>query len=281
MNSLEINANAKINLALAVKYKRDDSYHELDLIFQEINFSDHLLLSKDHRMLFSSDSQELINESDNICIKAARLLQRDFDIPGINIHLEKKIPVGGGLGGGSSDAAAVLKGGKCLYDLTISDEHLLSLASELGADVPFFLLGKAAYGKGKGEILTPINIYNDYYILLVLPEIRISTIRAYKNLNLALTSKYADYKFRGFRFQNMDLSEFRTEFYNDFENSVFKAHPLLGELKSRLYNEGASFAAMSGSGAVIFGLFDREETRAHAFESMNKNYHCVKVEPIC
>jgi len=281
MNSLEIDANAKINLALAVKSKRDDGYHELDLIFQEINFSDHLILSKDHRMVFSTDSHELNLESDNICLRAARLLQRDFEIPGINIHLEKKIPIGGGLGGGSSNAAAVLKGAMRLYDLTINDEHLLSLATELGADVPFFLLGKAAYGTGKGEILAPISIYNGYYILLVLPEMKISTIWAYKNLNLTLTSKYADYKFRVFRFQDLDLSEFRAEFYNDFENSVFKAHSVLGKLKSKLYDEGASFAAMSGSGAVIFGLFDTEETRAHAFKSMNKDYHCVMAEPVC
>ena len=141
MKSLEINANAKINLALAVKYKRDDGYHELDLIFQEINFSDQLILSKDCQMVFSTDSQELDIESDNICLKAARLLQRDFDIPGINIHLEKKIPLGGGLGGGSSDAAAVLKGLNDIWGLGVGRQKLLKTGEGLGADVPFFVLG--------------------------------------------------------------------------------------------------------------------------------------------
>ncbi len=239
MNSIEIKANAKINLALAVKHKRDDGYHELELIFQEINLSDRLVLAKNEAITFSTDSQDLMSDSDNICIKAVQLLKREFNIPGLKIYLEKKIPIGGGLGGGSSDAAAVLKGARELYDLQIDNDQLISLASELGADVPFFMLGKAAYGTGIGELLNPITIYSDYYILLVIPDIRISTVWAYKNLNLALTSKNGDYKFRGFRFQDLKLSNFRSEFFNDFEKSVFKTHPLLGKLKSRLYSEGA------------------------------------------
>jgi len=277
---IKIKANAKINLALAVRHKRGDGYHELDLIFQEIDLCDHLLLSSDDTINFTTNSSDLINNSDNICIKAARLMQREFDIPGIKIQLEKRIPIGGGLGGGSSDAAAVLKGARELYDLTIKEGNLLALALELGADVPFFIHGKSAYGTGIGEILKPITIYNDYHILLVIPDVRISTVWAYKNLNLALTSKKGDYKFRGFRFQNLELPDFKSEFFNDFEKSVFKAYPLLGDLKSKLYQEGASFAAMSGSGSVLFGLFDSEKSCSAAKISLGKNYHCQIVKPI-
>jgi 4-diphosphocytidyl-2-C-methyl-D-erythritol kinase len=280
MNSIEIKANAKINLALAVKHKRDDGYHELELIFQEIDLFDRLVLSSDNAINFITNSSDLTNESDNICIKAVRLMQHEFNIPGLKIYLEKRIPIGGGLGGGSSDAAAVLKGTRELYKLTVPDEHLLALASELGADVPFFIIGKAAYGTGIGEILRPITIYKDYHVLLVIPDVRISTVWAYKNLNLALTSKSGDYKFRGFRFQDLKLSDFRSEFFNDFEESVFKAYPSLRDLKSRLYDEGASFAAMSGSGSVLFGLFDTEKSCSLALNAMSKDTPCQMVKPI-
>ncbi len=117
MQSLQIKANAKINLALAVKNKRSDSYHELDLIYQEIDFCDKLTLRKSNRIEFSTDSLSLQKEANNLCEKAANLLQKKFQIPGLEIYLEKRIPIGAGLGGGSSDAAAVLKGGMDLYQL--------------------------------------------------------------------------------------------------------------------------------------------------------------------
>jgi 4-diphosphocytidyl-2-C-methyl-D-erythritol kinase len=280
MNSIELHANAKINLALAVKHKRDDGYHELELIFQEINLSDRLELSTADKVMFSTDSNDLKDASENICLRAARLMQQEFGISGLKIYLEKRIPIGGGLGGGSSDAAAVLNGIKDLYNLKISDEHMLDLALKLGADVPFFLHGKTAYGTGIGEILKPISINSTYHILLVIPEIRISTVWAYKNLNLTLTSKNGDYKFRGFRFQNLKLSEFRNEFYNDFEKSVFKAYPLLAELKSCLYEKGASFAAMSGSGSVLFGLYEKEKSCFLAFESIRRTQQCIVTKPV-
>ena len=144
MQSLQIKANAKINLALAVKNKRSDNYHELDLIYQEIDFCDKLTLRKSNRIEFSTDSLSLQKEANNLCKKAANLLQKKFQIPGLEIYLEKRIPIGAGLGGGSSDAAAVLKGGMELYQLKISNEQLLSLSSKLGADAPFFLFGGTA-----------------------------------------------------------------------------------------------------------------------------------------
>ena len=149
-------------------HKRNNGYHELELIYQEIDFYDKLTLKKSDRLEFTTDSILLQNESNNLCKKAARLLQQKFKIPGIEIHLEKRIPIGAGLGGGSSNAAAVLKGCVDLYQLNLSQKQLVPLASELGADVPFFLFGGTAYGRGIGDILDKIALYSKYSVLLVL-----------------------------------------------------------------------------------------------------------------
>ena len=280
MQSLEIKANAKINLALAIKNKRRDGYHNLELIYQEINFCDYLTLRQSHCIRFSTNSESLQDEADNLCVKAARLLQQKFGIPGLEIILEKRIPVGAGLGGGSSDAAAVLKGGAELYRLKVSGSQLALLASELGADVPFFLFGGTAYGKGIGNILKKIILHSQYYVLLVLPQIKISTVWAYKNLNLGLTRKNTDDKFRGFRFHNLELKDFRSEFFNDFEKLVFTNHPQLKMIKSLLYQEGALFAALSGSGSSVFGLFPTISTIKNAQRILSKKYRTQQARPI-
>jgi len=280
MESIEKKANAKINLALAVKFKRDDGYHEIELIFQEIDFHDNLLISKSDTINFSTNSNVLQNESSNLCIEAARVLVSEFNIPGLKIHLDKRLPIGSGLGGGSSDAAAVLSGSLELYGIDYSMDKLVNIAGKIGADVPFFLLGGTAYGSGKGELLESIKLTSDYYILLVLPEIHISTAWAYKNLNLTLTRKNDDYKFRGFRFQNLDLGKFRFEFYNDFENLVLKHYPDLSLVKFELYELGAVYASLSGSGSALYGLYLSQPAAERASELLSKKYRCQLSQPI-
>ncbi len=280
MQPLTVKANAKINLSLAIKFQRKDGYHELELIFQEIDFADRLILSKATGINFTTDSQELSGETDNLCVQAGRLLMESCKIPGLKIHLEKQLPIGAGLGGGSSDAAAVLKGGLHLYNIKISDDVLAGLAAELGADVSFFLKGGAAYGTGKGEILEPIEICANYYILLVLPEIKISTGWAYKNLNLALTREYTNHKFRGFRFQILRLTDFKSEFHNDFEKSIFQDYPQLAEIKKELYAQGAVFASLSGSGSTLYGLYPSTSAVKTAFRTMKNRYRCHMTRPV-
>jgi 4-diphosphocytidyl-2-C-methyl-D-erythritol kinase len=280
MESLEIKANAKINLALAVKHKRDDGYHEIELIYQEIDYHDTLYILKNDKIKFSTDSPVLQKESSNLCIIAAKLLAHEFNIPGLDIRLEKKLPIGAGLGGGSSDAAAVLRGGLELYGIEYSKDILLNMAENIGADVPFFLMGSTAYGSGKGEILKSIKMTFDYHIVLVLPEINISTKWAYKNLNLTLTRKNEDYKFRGFGFQNLDLKDFRSEFYNDFEDLVFRHYPQLSSVKSELYDQGAVYASLSGSGAALYGLYSSQSTAEATVESLGSRYRCQISKPV-
>jgi len=175
MKHILLKAYAKINLALALKFKRSDGYHEIETIYQEIDFYDRVKVAKTQRITMICNHPGLPCDSSNLCIGAANLLQREFNIPGIFINLEKNIPIGAGLGGGSSDAAAVLKGGINLYGIKIEQERLITLAAELGSDVPFFLYGGSAYGRGKGEIITPITLQANYTVLLITPNIEIST----------------------------------------------------------------------------------------------------------
>jgi 4-diphosphocytidyl-2-C-methyl-D-erythritol kinase len=280
MSSIEIKANAKINLALAVKHKREDGFHEIELIYQEIDYHDKIFLSKNDEITFSTDSPALKSESGNLCITAAEYLREEYNIPGLDIHLKKRLPIGSGLGGGSSDAASVLKGGLGLYDIEFTPEQLMSVAGKIGSDVPFFLLGGTAYGTGRGEILKTINMMSNYYVLLVLPDIQISTTWAYKNFNLTLTRKNDDYKFRGFTFQNLDLVNFRSEFYNDFEKLVFFHHPQLESVKSDLYAKGAEYASLSGSGSTLFGLFSSREESEEANLALSRKYNCHLCRPV-
>jgi len=280
MDSLELKANAKINLALAVKHKRDDGYHEVELIFQEIDFYDRIFISRNDNIKFSTDSSLLRDESINLCVTAANLLVNEYNIPGLEINLDKNLPIGAGLGGGSSNAAAVLRGGLKLYGIEYSHDRLMKMAASIGADVPFFLIGGTAYGSGMGEILKSITLNSDYYILLVLPEKSISTEWAYKNLNLTLTKKNDEYKFRVFRFQNLDLSEFRSEFFNEFENVVFKRYPDLFLVKSELYDQGAIYASLSGSGSALYGLFSSQSKVEKAREILSRKYRCQLSRPI-
>jgi 4-diphosphocytidyl-2-C-methyl-D-erythritol kinase len=280
MESLKIRANAKINLALAVKYKREDGYHEIELIYQEIDFHDNLILSKNDGNHFSTDSPILQKESTNLCLTAANLLKDEFNIPGLDIRLEKRLPIGSGLGGGSSDAAAVLKGGLDLYGIKYTPKSLQSVAEKIGSDVPFFLVGCTAYGSGRGEIVKSIKIKPDYHILIIIPDIQISTKWAYKNLNLTLTKKNDEYKFRGFTFQDLDLVNFRSEFYNDFENLVFKHYRQLASVKSELYELGAEYASLSGSGSTLYGLFSSQSETEKAREILTRRFNTHISRPV-
>ncbi len=277
---IKLNANAKINLTLAVRYKREDGFHEIESIFQEIDLCDELQLTKNNRMSLETDSSLIPTDQNNICFKAAQSICKKYKIPGIHILLKKNIPVGAGLGGGSSNAAAVLSGIKKLYNLNINSSELLELAAQLGSDVPFFIDGGTSYVTGRGEILKPIKMNLNYSILLVFPGQPVSTAWAYKNLNLALTKNDSVNKLIGFKFQSLNPADFRSEYYNDFENSVFKAYPSLARIKQSLYDQGAEYAAMSGSGSTMFGIFRSKDQAEEANRLMGDKYNLKLARPI-
>ena len=280
MDEITILANAKINLALAVKYRRADGFHELESIFQEIDFADRLRIRKSEGIRFRSNLDFLDRDPTNLCTAAARMIMETFNISGLEIELDKRIPAGAGLGGGSSDAAAVLKAAVQLFGLPNTIEDLHPLAERLGSDVPFFLTGGTAWVTGRGEIIKSFATRAEYHLLLVLPDIRISTAWAYKNLNLDLTKKGHEYKFRGFEFHEIAVTDFRKSYFNDFEESVFSVHPALRDIKQKLYDAGADFAAMSGSGSTMFGVFESGSRARKAGEKLGSVYEVRIVRPV-
>ncbi|MEQ9168361.1 MAG: 4-(cytidine 5'-diphospho)-2-C-methyl-D-erythritol kinase [Fulvivirga sp.] len=246
--------NAKINIGLNILSKRDDGYHNLESCFYPIPFCDVLEILPSDQLSFTSTGIPIPGNADsNLCLKAYQLLQNDFDIPPVQIHLHKIIPIGAGLGGGSADATFTLKALNQMFKLNLTDDHLEKYASQLGSDCPFFVKNKPVIAKGTGNIFEPIDFnISGMYLQLIYPDLHISTKQAYagvvpkdnnQNLMADLSKKISDWK---------------TNIKNDFEKSVFYQLQEVEEVKESLYNHGALYASMTGSGSAVFGIFDKE-----------------------
>ena len=256
--------NCKINLGLHIVGKRPDGYHNLETIFLPVvesltggmAFRDELeIVETDCPTYVQQDGIALDNApEDNLCMKAYRLLRSEFDMPEVAIRLNKGIPFGAGLGGGSSDAACTLKMLNNMFSLGLSDSELEQRAARIGADCAFFIKNTPAYATGIGDILEPVDIdLSGYRILVELPENEhVSTREAYSGLNRTL-----------FGHPRPDLREvvkkpvgsWREHIVNDFEASVFPMHPAIQHLKMEMYRRGALYASMTGSGSAVFGIF--------------------------
>ena len=245
---------AKINLGLSIISKRNDGYHELETCMLPIPFFDVLEVLPANEFSFQQSGLEIPGATgDNLCEKAFRLLQEKFSIPNAMIHLRKQIPMGAGLGGGSSDAAYVLKGLNELFHLDLSDEVLENLADELGSDCPFFIKNEAQLARGRGEKLSPMNLtLKGYYLVLLNPGIHVGTKEAYAGVKPCLKGKTLEVLLEN------PISMWQNEIINDFEQSIFTNHPKIETLKQELINTGAIYAAMSGSGSSVFGIFQKE-----------------------
>ncbi len=247
--------NAKINLGLSVTEKRPDSYHNIETLFFPIGLNDVLEvvhnIGSNKPFVWSSTGIVIDTPPENnICIKALNLLKADFDIEPVKVHLHKNIPFGAGLGGGSSDASSMLILLNDLFELGLSTEQLKKYAVQLGADCPFFIDKTPQYATGIGDVLNVVNLnLSGYYLVLLVPEIHVSTPEAYKFV------KPGQPEFRIKELIKMPLHEWRGKLVNDFENSVFMQYPQINRLKEYLYNIGADYASMSGSGSSVFGLF--------------------------
>jgi 4-diphosphocytidyl-2-C-methyl-D-erythritol kinase len=208
--------------------------------------------------------------SSNLCIKAFQLLKKQFpNIPATKIHLHKNIPMGAGLGGGSSDATAVLKIMNELFNLQLDNTALVDLAAQLGSDCPYFVYNEPCLAKGRGEILQPIQCdLTNFSFVLFHPGIHISTAWAFSQLNPHQKSRSIE------TIVQQDISTWKNELMNDFEKPIFDAHPILSELKAYLYQEGAIYASMSGSGSSLFGIFPKGKTiQSPNFASDIRIYH--------
>lgn len=238
---------AKINWALRITGKRPDGFHDLETVFQTISLHDEMTFSLADRLSLTCDDPSIPVDETNLVLRAARAVG---SLP-MAIHLRKRIPAGGGLGGGSSNAATTL--------MTLGSENLASIALDLGSDVPFFLLGGTAYATGRGEVLTPMPPMRGIPLLLLLPEERVMTKDAFARIKRYSPPLGID-AYRDF-----------ANFTNDFEEPVFAMLPRLRALKQRLYDAGARWAGMSGSGSTIVGAFDDAAARdraAAAFEDV-------------
>lgn len=244
--------NAKINLGLNITEKRSDGFHAIESVFVPIPWFDELeIIASKAATRFTSSGIPIPGlAKDNLCLKAYYLLKSKYDIPEVNIHLKKNIPIGAGLGGGSADAAFVLKGLNSLFSLNISTFELEDFARLLGSDCAFFIQNKPVLAIEKGDVFKEIELdITKYYIVLVYPNEHVSTQMAYSGV----VPKKPDYEL--IDRLSMPESDWKAFVHNDFEASIFGQLPHLKTIKSSLYEYGAFYAAMSGSGSTIYGLF--------------------------
>lgn len=262
-NSFELKSFCKINWNLYVLGKRDDGFHELSTIFQTVSLHDQISFAENKTLALSCNDENIPTDESNLIIKAANLLQNSFGISkGAKIHLEKNIPFPGGLGGGSSNAAIALLGLSKLWNLKIKFSELLSFAKILGSDVPFFLYGGTAFATGRGTEIFPIEQVEEKFLLIVTPNVSVSTAEAFKKLNATyLTNVESKSILQIRRNEAFEFHQRHSSLKNDFESSVFEFAPEIKRVKETLLNLGATKAMLSGSGASVFGLFDTEETR--------------------
>jgi 4-diphosphocytidyl-2-C-methyl-D-erythritol kinase len=253
---------AKVNLGLNVRHKRVDGYHEIETCMVCVPFYDVLeILPADEFTFTQSGIVVPGNKDTNLCVKAYRLMAERFNLPAVWIHLRKEIPMGAGLGGGSSDATYTLKGLNELFNLGCTARELEELAAQLGSDCPFFVESLPKIATGRGEILTefPLDLAGNY-IKIVYPAIHVNTRNAFAGLVLSGEKQEPlESVLSG------EQEKWKATLKNSFEHSVFKEHPLLAMIKKELYEEGAWYAAMSGSGSAIIGLY--KNLPSHSFSS--------------
>lgn len=249
--------NCKINLGLHITGKRPDGYHELETVFYPVQLRDaleivHATTEEPEDIRFTASGLSIPgNSASNLCVKAYQLLKKDFpELPPIQMHLHKVIPMGAGLGGGSSDGAFALKLLNEKFQLQLNQDQLIHYAAQLGSDCPFFILNRPCYGTGRGEILEPIELnLSGHRFVLIHPGIHVSTKWAFEQLTPAKAPRPIT------EILQQSLSEWKRELVNDFEAPILRAYPEIASIKRALYDDGAVYASMSGSGSTVFGIY--------------------------
>lgn len=245
---------AKINLGLKVLKKRSDGYHEIVTCMLTIPLTDVLEITPSSEFIFKQTGIKVDgNQESNLCVKAFRLLQKHFDVPNAYIHLRKQLPMGAGLGGGSADASYVLRGLNTVFNLGLTDNQLRDFAAELGSDCPFFISDSIQIGRGRGEELSEFELdLSGYYLKIINPDIHVGTKEAYSGIVFSDDSGLIE------DILARPVEMWKGRLKNDFETHIFEHHPVIGELKSQLYDEGAIYASMSGSGSTVYGIFEKK-----------------------
>lgn len=271
MNSFWLPSPAKINFGLKILSLRKDGYHEIETILQQVRLSDFIHFEETPGTIRFTCNEKSLTSNENLVYQAALLLTHRFNLNlGVSIHLEKNIPISAGLGGGSSNAAVTLWGLNKLWKINLQQSQLIEMAKELGSDVPFFLFGARAIGKGRGDELTSLPNYEKNTLLLVNPGIQISTAWVYKNLNLGLTNNQKDIKLLALSLSRGDIQQLGKLLFNDLESVLLPRFPILGEIKTLLFESGAAGSLVSGSGSTVFAVFENLEQAQEAAKTFKE-----------
>lgn len=275
MKSVEKKAYAKINLSLDVVRRREDGYHDLEMIMQQIGICDIIRVEETEgsEIEISADGGNIPTDSDNIVYKISYTLKERFNIgKGVRIHIEKNIPVAAGLAGGSTDAAAVMMILNEIWNLDMDKDEMTDIAKNIGADIPFFFYGKTALAEGIGEKITPLSDFSGRKILLVNPGVPVNTGHVYKNLKLNENLKRPDNKELIEFIENGETQKLAENMANVLESVTIAEHPVIDEIKKEMMDCGALGSMMSGSGPTVFGIFDKDSTIETAYEKMKEKY---------
>lgn len=275
-------AHAKLNIGLDIVNRREDGYHELDMVFLELEFGDELEIEKtDGGIFLDCIDSENIDLEKNLAYRAAKLMIEKYQISGgVSIKLIKKTPSMAGLGGGSSDAAYVMKAINELYGLGLSGEDMIEDGKSLGADVPFFLIGGCARAKGIGEKLTSIGTFPECSILLAKPDEAVSTpwaFKAYDEMDERMELEHKNMELLEEQIKGGNLIDVCEAMGNSLEYPIVSALPIINQLKADMVQLGAKGSMMTGSGSCVFGLFDEEEKAAKAMAAIKSKYNIFTV----
>ncbi|MCL6577566.1 4-(cytidine 5'-diphospho)-2-C-methyl-D-erythritol kinase [Kyrpidia sp.] len=274
-------APAKINLSLDVLYRRDDGYHEVEMVMQTVDLADRVYLEEAEDLQLSCTHPKLPTDERNLALRAAKLLQQETGCHrGASIHLDKRIPLSAGLAGGSSDAAAVLRGLNRLWGLGLTKDALAELGAKLGSDVPFCVYGGTALAQGRGERITILPSCPPAWVILVHPPIPVSTAAVYGRLRLDEVTEHPKTAQMVEAIREKDLGGISQRLGNVLETVTFDLYPEVRRLKARMIQFGALGALMSGSGPTVFGLVDRQskaERIHHAFRGFVREVYLTRV----
>lgn len=249
--------NCKINLGLHIVGKRADGYHEIETVMYPVPLCDILEVVPSTTFEFIQTGAPVNGGlEDNICVKAFRLLQDRYQIEPVSMYLHKQLPMGAGMGGGSADGTFTIKALNELFQLNLSEEQMITLSAELGSDCAFFVKNTPQLATGRGEKLEDIHVsLKGYYLALLHPPIHISTAEAFRGVHISGRSNQLK------DIVNLPISQWNGILENDFEKHIFEHYPVLAEAKQRLYKDGAIYASLTGSGSVVYGIFDHHPKR--------------------
>lgn len=274
MEKIELKAYGKINLGLDVLRKRPDGYHDLDMIMQTVDVYDDILIAETENsgeITVKTDALVLSNGTDNLAYMAAKTLLDEFGIgQGISINIHKRIPIAGGMAGGSADCAATLCGINKMFDLGLDKEQLMERGVKLGADVPYCIMGGTAIARGIGEILTPLPTPPQCHIVIAKPPISVSTAYVYGHIRPDEIQRHPDIEAMSSAIKEQDLKKLASLLYNVMEDVTVPAYPVIKNIKEVMIAQGALNSIMSGSGPTVFGLFNDLKKAQNAMEALKE-----------